>query len=211
MMKTKTDHLIRPDRLLKQKRCHNPWRQNKILINITDVKLQHSVKTPRILNISSITLRKNFRFFKPHKITKLQYQVLQLLKCKLQLFLFSLRKTICKHTHKHTHPHLWRRRRTHPHCSSSSVKADQSFRTDVQLLAHVPSGGGPSEFLWREIGLSRSLWSVTTETRQCSFNIQARNVPNSVWQQKNDTGCQTEQICCQVNRLQRWLCVDRSR
>ena len=80
------------------------------------------------------------------------------------------------HIYTHTLPsstHLWRRRRIHPHCSSSRVKADQSFRTDVlQLLAHVSSGGSPSEFLWRETCQSRSLWSVTTATGLYLFDVQ---------------------------------------
>lgn len=46
------------------------------------------------------------------------------------------------------HTHLWRRRKTHLHCSFSTVKANQSFRTDVRLLAHGPFDGGPSECLW---------------------------------------------------------------
>lgn len=74
-----------------------------------------------------------------------------------------------------THSYLWRRRRTHPHCSSSRVKADQSIRTDVRLLEHVPFRGDPSEFLWRDTWRSMSLWPVSTATARCSLNIQGLN------------------------------------
>lgn len=115
-------------------------------------------------------------------------------------FLWESWSTWSTSTHTHAHTHLWRRRRTHLHCSFSIVKANQSFRTDVQLLAHVPFGGGPSECLWREICRSRSFWSVTKATAQCSFNIQARNVPNLVWRHTNDTRRSlSEQICCLIN------------
>lgn len=55
------------------------------------------------------------------------------------------------------HTHLWRRRKTHLHCSFSTVKANQSFGTDVRLLAHGPFDGGPSECLW---GVGRVGWGV---------------------------------------------------
>lgn len=103
-------------------------------------------------------------------------------------------------THTHTLSHLWRRRRTHPHCSSSRVKGHQSFGTD-ELSAHVPLEANPSEFLRRATRQSKSLWSVAKETmsrdrpkaRTTTISISAGDVNHS----KPALGQQADE-CCHV-------------
>lgn len=119
------------------------------------------------------------------------------------------------HTRRaHTHTYLWRHRRIHPHCSSSRVKADHSFRTDVQLLAHVPLGGHPSEFLWRELCWSRYPLECHHRNSTMLSQYPSRKCPKFGL----TTGrCRSEPIGCLINRqhvhadvasvFSLWLCL----